>query len=61
MGGPEAETELTVRNRTMVQANSLVELRLRAGDIQLSRGRTAFVANPTGVVLDDPHHGLFVY
>ena len=42
-------------------ANSLVELHLRAGEVQLSRGRTAFVARSTGVVLDDPRHGLVVY
>lgn len=27
----------------------------------MSRGRTALVARSTGVVLDNPHHGLFVY
>lgn len=46
---------------TIGPANSLVELRLRAGEVQLSRGRTAFVAGPTGVVLNDPNHGLLVY
>jgi len=44
-----------------VAAESLIELRLRGGDIQLSRGRTAFVTGPTGHINRDPHHGLFVF
>ncbi|HKR82690.1 MAG TPA: glycogen debranching N-terminal domain-containing protein [Terriglobales bacterium] len=39
---------------------SLIELRLRGGDIQLSRGHTAFVTGPTGQVDRNPSHGLFV-
>lgn len=46
---------------TIGPANTLVELRLRGGEVQLSRGRTAFVAGPTGAVVDDPNHGLLVY
>lgn len=46
---------------TIVPATSLIELRLRAGDVQLSRNRSAFVSGPTGKVLEHPHHGLFVY
>ena len=41
-------------------AESLIELRLRGGEIQLSRGRTAFVSEPTGRVYRNPRHGLFV-
>ena len=40
---------------------SLVELRLRAGDFEVSRGRTVFVTGPEGTVVQDPNHGLFVY
>lgn len=39
---------------------SLVELRLRAGDFQLSSGRTVFVTGADGAVRHS-NHGLFVY
>lgn len=43
-------------------SGSLVELRLRAGEIQLSRGRTVFVTSPCGQVdPKDEDHGLWVY
>jgi glycogen debranching enzyme len=45
----------------MPRSCSLIELRLRAGDVQLSRGRTVFLAPVNGIVLDQPYHGLFVY
>ena len=41
--------------------STLVQLRLRAGDFQISRGRTAFVTGAKGTVLNDPSHGLFIY
>jgi len=41
--------------------DSLIELWLRGADVQLSRGRSALVTEPTGVVGGNPHHGLFVY
>lgn len=45
-----------------INAASLVELRLREGDIQVSRGRTALVTGPAGTVLrKKPNHGLFIY
>jgi glycogen debranching enzyme len=43
------------------RAGSLIRLHLRAGEVQLSRGRTALVTQPTGTVVDNPQHGLFVY
>ena len=41
--------------------SSLVELQLRAGEFQVTRGRTAFGTGATGTVVNDPNHGLFVY
>jgi len=40
---------------------SLIELRLRAGDCEISCGRTALVTSDTGTILRNPRHGLFVY
>ena len=48
-------------NLTVAPADSLIQVRLRGGDVQLSRGRTAFVTDSTGRVGADPHHGLFVF
>lgn len=48
-------------NLNIVGAESLIQLRLRGGDIQLSSGRTAFVCDPEGQVHRHPHHGLFVF
>src|SRR5581483_614178 len=42
-------------------AASLIELRLRAGECEISGGRTALVTSDSGTVLRNPRHGLFVY
>jgi glycogen debranching enzyme len=46
---------------TTATADCLVQLRLRAGDIQISRGRSVLVSSPNGLIGDDPRHGLFVF